>query len=115
MLDGRLEADAENPWLSSLLAQAYAGTGGIHLADRMGRRAVSQLPVTRDAVAGIALVERLARVYLLTGDSEHALDELAFLLEIPSPITVAVVRLDPAWEPLRGDQRFQALLERFGQ
>ncbi len=113
LLDNRLEADAENPWLSSLLAQAYAGTGGVHLADRMGRRAVSQLPVTHNAVAGVGLVERLARVYLLAGDTEHALDELAFLLEIPSPVTVAVLRLDPAWEPLRGDKRFQALLERF--
>lgn len=113
LLDDRLEADPANPWLSSLLAQAYAGTGGVHLAARMGQRAVAQLPVTTDAVAGAELVERLARTYVLAGDHEHALDELAFLLEIPSPVTVAVLRLDPAWAPLREDPRFRALLERF--
>ena len=75
---------------------------------------MSQLPVTRDAVGGVELVERFARIYVLAGDHEHALDELAFLLEIPSPVTVAVLRLDPVWDPLRDDARFQALLERFG-
>ena len=113
LLDDRLEAEPVNPWLSSLLAQAYAGTGGAHLAARMGQRSVSQLPVTRDAVAGPELVERLARTYVLAGDHERALDELAFLLEIPSPVTPAVLRLDPTWRPLRQDPRFAELLERF--
>ena len=44
---------------------------------------------------------------------QHALDELAFLLEIPSPVTVAILRLDPTWRPLDGEPRFQELLERF--
>ena len=113
LLDDRLEADPANPWLASLLAQAYAGTGGEHLAARMGQRAVAQLPVTTDAVAGVELVERLARTYVLAGDLEHALDEIAFLLEIPSPLTPALLRLDPAWRPLRDRPRFQALLERY--
>jgi tetratricopeptide (TPR) repeat protein len=115
LLDDRLEADPANPWLSSLLAQAYAGTGGAHLAARMGQRAVAQLPVTVDAVAGAELVERLARTYVLAGDLEHALDELTFLLEIPSPVTVAVLRLDPAWAPLREEPRFQDVLEYFSR
>ena len=53
----------------------------------MGQRAVAQLPVTVDAVAGAELVELLARIYVLAGELEAALDELAFLLEIPSPVT----------------------------
>ena len=113
LLDDRLGAAPDDPWLSSLLGQAYAGTGGPHLAARMGQRAVGQLPVTSNAVGGALLVERLARTYVLAGDFERALDELAFLLEIPSPLTVAVVRLDPAWDALAADPRFAALLERF--
>ncbi len=114
LLDDRLAAAPEDPRLSALLGQAYAGTGGAHLGIRMGQRAVAQLPVTGDAVAGAELVERLARIYVLAGEFEHALDELAFLLEIPSPITVAVLRLDPVWVPLRDEPGFQALLQRFG-
>ena len=114
LLDDRLEASPGDPGLSARLGQAYAGTGGGTLGVRMGQRAVGQLPVTADAVAGPELVERLARIYVLTGDNDHALDELAFLLEIPSPVTVAVLRLDPTWRPLRGEARFRKLLERFG-
>jgi tetratricopeptide (TPR) repeat protein len=114
LLDDRLESTPGDPGLSALLGQAYAGTGGAHLGIRMGQRAVTQQPVTVDAVAGAEQVERLARIYVLAGDFEHALDELAFLLEIPSPVTVAVLRLAPVWEPLRDEAGFQALLERFG-
>ncbi len=114
LLDDRLEANPDDPLLSVLLGQAYAGTGGARLGVRMGQRAVGQLPVTIDAVDGAELVERLARIYVLAGDAEHALDELAFLLEIPSPVTAAVLRLDPVWRPLRDSAGFQALLERFG-
>ncbi|MFQ5350505.1 MAG: hypothetical protein ACE5EG_08700, partial [Thermoanaerobaculia bacterium] len=74
LLDDRLKTTPGDPALSARLGQAYAGTGGGRLGVRMGQRAVSQLPVTTDAVAGPELVERLARIYVLTGDSEHALD-----------------------------------------
>ena len=114
MLDDRLESAPTNPWLSSLLGQAYAGTGGGHLGARMGQRAVAQLPVTVDAVAGAELVERLAKIYVLAGDHEHALDELAFLLEVPSPLTTAVLELDPAWRPLREEPRFRELIDYYG-
>jgi tetratricopeptide (TPR) repeat protein len=113
-LDDRFEEEPGNPRLSSLLGQAFAGTGGAHLAGRMGQRAVAQLPVTTDAVAGAELVERLARIYLLAGDEERALEELAFLLEIPSPVTVALLRVDPVWRPLHGETSFEELLARFG-
>ena len=79
----------------------------------MGQRAVAQLPVSSDAVAGVEVVERLARTYVLVGDFERALDEIAFLLEIPSPLCPSLLRLDPAWRPLRDRPRFRELLERF--
>jgi serine/threonine-protein kinase len=113
LLDDRLLAAPAEPRLSALLGQAYAGTGGARLGIRVGQRAVAQVPVTVDAVAGAVLVERLARTYVLAGDLEHALDELAFLLEVPSPVTVALLRLDPVWEPLRDRPRFQSLLEHY--
>ena len=56
--------------------------------------------------------EDLARVQALVGDPEAAIDILDDLLTRPGRLCVPLVRLDPAWDPLRKHPRFQALLEK---
>jgi hypothetical protein len=53
-------------------------------------------------------------VQTLVGDPEAAIDILDDLLTRPSRLCVPLVRLDPAWDPLRKHPRFQALLEKHG-
>ena len=55
----------------------------------------------------------LARVYTMIGDYGAAVEQLDRLLSVPSEISVPLLRINPAWDPLRDDPRFQALLEKY--
>ncbi len=78
-----------------------------------GKRAVDLLPESQDAFDGPRCTASLAQIYALTGDSDEAFRLLDHLLQIPSGITVHVLKLDPAWDPLRKDPRFQALIDKY--
>ena len=58
-------------------------------------------------------MEDLARIYTMVGEYDAAIDQLESLLAIPSNTTVPLLRLDPAWDPLREHPRFQALLAKY--
>ncbi len=96
------------------LAVAYAGLGRTSDAIREAQHAVEQMPFERDAFDGAEAVGNLAQVYAMTGDVARAVERLEILLSRPSRLTVAWLHLDPVWDPLRNDPRFQALLERYG-
>jgi len=53
----------------------------------------------------------LARIYVMVGEFDAAIDRLKFLLSIPSQVTIPLLRLDPAWDPLRDHPRFKKLVE----
>jgi Flp pilus assembly protein TadD len=76
-----------------------------------GRRAVELLPVTRDAMTGAELMMFLAIIYAWTGEKDLALKELTSLLEIPGHLSYGQLRLHPYWDPLRGDPRFDKIIE----
>jgi serine/threonine-protein kinase len=56
-------------------------------------------------------VEELAAVYVQLGRQDEAIDQLEYLLTVPSYLTVASLRIDPTWDPLRDHPRFHKLLE----
>ncbi len=58
---------------------------------------------------------RLGLAYAFAGEKEAAIDQLELLLSTPNPITTARLRLDPFYDPLRSNPRFQALLEKYEQ
>ena len=58
---------------------------------------------------------RCARIYVMVGEYDAAIDQLDFLLSIPSRISVPLLRIDPLYDPPRDHPRFQALLERYEQ
>ena len=74
-----------------------------------GERGVALLPITRDAYAGAYVQHQLARIYLLVGEPEKALDQLEPLLEVPYYLSPGWLRIDPTFAPLRGNPRFEQL------
>jgi hypothetical protein len=77
---------------------------------RLAKQAVEMLPVSKDAVDGPGLVTMLTIVYALTGELEQALQDLSILVKTPSGMTYGDLKLNPAWDSLRGDPRFDKLL-----
>jgi TolB-like protein/Tfp pilus assembly protein PilF len=94
------------------LGLILAGLGEKELAIAEGRRAVELLPESQDALDGPKMTVALAQIYAWTGESDQALQLLDRSLITPNGITVSFLKLDPIWEPLRNDPRFQALIDR---
>jgi TolB-like protein/Flp pilus assembly protein TadD len=97
----------------ALLGLIYAGLGRCEDALAEGKRAVELLPETKDAFDGPILVISRARIHLMCGDFDTALALLDRSLQTPSGVTIQELRLDPVWDPLRHDPRFQRMLTKF--
>ncbi len=93
-----------------------AGLGQREAALREAQLTVELLPLSTDALDGVWPVIALAQVYIMVGKLDAALDKLEFLLSLQAPkyITVPILRLDPIYDPLRSNPRFQALLAKYG-
>jgi TolB-like protein/Flp pilus assembly protein TadD len=78
-----------------------------------GKRAVELLPESLDALDGPQGTSALAQIYAWTGESDEAFRLLDHLLAIPNGLTLPMFKLDPAWDPLRKDPRFQALIDKY--
>ena len=93
-----------------MLALVESALGLKHEAIRAGQRAVQLLPTSHDAFDGPAIATNLAVVYAQLGDHDMALQELTPLLEIPNGPTQGMLRVEPEWDSLRDDARFQKLV-----
>src|SRR5438270_877754 len=78
-----------------------------------GKRAVELLPESQDALDGPQATANLAQIYAWTGEFDEAFRLLDHLLAVPSNLTVPMLKLDPAWDPLRQDPRYQALIDKY--
>jgi serine/threonine-protein kinase len=94
-----------------VLGMIDAALGRKEDALREGRRAVELLPITKDASAGAELVTNLAIIYAWLGEKDLAIKQIEEVMRIPSPLSYGQLKLHPFWDPLRGDPRFEKLLE----
>ncbi len=78
-----------------------------------GKRAVELFPESQDALDGPQATANLAQIYAWTGEFDEAFRLLDHLFAVPSNLTVPMFKLDPAWDPLRQDPRFQALIDKY--
>jgi len=72
---------------------------------------VELLPITKDAWAGAEVLTNLAIIYAWVGEKDLAITQLEEVVRIPTPVSYGQLRLHPFWDPLRGDPRFEKLLE----
>ena len=63
-----------------------------------------------DAMVGVILITNLVRIYALTGEKDLALEQLDIVSKLPCGPTYGELRLDPYWDSLRGDPRFQKIV-----
>ncbi len=114
ILEKELAQRPDDYRVHSALGMALAGLGRRDEAIREGRRAVEMYPVSKDALWGPGQVKTLALIYTMVGEHDAALDQIEYLLSIPSNVSIPYLRLDPRWKPLWDHPRFKELEERFG-
>ena len=107
-----LRESPDNAFRHALVGQILAGLGEKKAAIAEGKRAVDLLPESQDALSGPKATLELAKIYTWTSETDQALQLLEHSLNTPSGITAPVLKLDPVWDPLRSDPRFEALIER---
>jgi len=110
ILERHVAAEPREAGTRMQLAIAYAELGRKGDALREAARATEILPVSRDGNDGADLQQDYAFVETLVGETDSAVKRLAFLLTIPSDVSVNLLRFDPMWDPLRGNPTFQRLV-----
>ena len=88
-----------------------AGLGEKKKAVSEGRRARELLPISKDNVNGTHMIEFLAVIYAWVGEKDLALQELTTAVHTPGLISYGYLRLHPMWDPLRGDPRFEQIVQ----
>ena len=116
-LESFLKEQPENVVLMGDLALTNMALGDNTAAMTLAERAIAMMSIEKDALTGPRPLDILARVAARAGDSDRAISTLEKLLSMPyeaplaanPPLTPALLRLDPMFEPLRKDPRFQKL------
>jgi tetratricopeptide (TPR) repeat protein len=106
----KVEAHPEDTDLLSVLGLIDAALGRKQEAIEEANRAVEIMPISRDAVDGPFLVANLAIVYAWTNESDLAFEALSTSVRAPAGVAYGDLKLDPVFDPLRKDPRFEKLL-----
>jgi tetratricopeptide (TPR) repeat protein len=109
-MEAQLRDSPQDAELRVLYGLALAYVGRESEAAREGQRALASLPIAKDPFNGVYIQHQLVRIYLLIGEPEKALDQLEPLLKIPYVLSPGWLKIDPNFDPLRGNPRFDRLV-----
>jgi TolB-like protein/Tfp pilus assembly protein PilF len=110
VLEQRLAVKPEDARTIAVLAQVDAGLGHKELAIQEAKHAVDLMPVSKDIYDGALVLEGLAQVYTWTNEPDRAIELLQKLVTMPGYTNYARLKLHPMWNPLRGDPRFEKIV-----
>jgi TolB-like protein/Flp pilus assembly protein TadD len=100
----------DDPSRHLVLAQVLVGLGDKQGGIAEANRAAELLPESRDAFDGPGVTIGQAQVLAWAGENDRALELIKRSLSTPNGITVPVLKIDPGWDPIRNDPRFQQLI-----
>jgi TolB-like protein/Flp pilus assembly protein TadD len=112
LLEEKITTGRSEPSLHAALGRAYAGLDRKSDAVREGAKAIELRPVSQDAFDGTFYLYNFAEIQARVGNTDEALSAIRQLLELSAGLVMspALLRLDPAWDPIRNDPRFQQLI-----
>ncbi|MCI0447220.1 tetratricopeptide repeat protein, partial [bacterium] len=113
ILEKEVKLRPDDPRVHSSLGIAYAGLNRKKDAIREGKLSVELLPISKDAIVGPYFVAYLAEIYVMVGEYDAAVDQLEYVLSIPSNWSTRFLQIDPRWDPLRNHPRFQKLIQKY--
>src|SRR5262249_5145843 len=116
LLEREIVRRPDDARLHSALGRSYAGLGRKADAIREAVRGVELLPTSKDALVGPARIFDLAHVDVVVGDFDAAFNEVDRMLSLATPLflfSVHTFQVDPTWDALRQQPRYQGLIERW--
>jgi TolB-like protein/class 3 adenylate cyclase/Tfp pilus assembly protein PilF len=113
LLEAQLKASPDAADMHIRLAKVLAYLGEKDAALAEAQRGTELQPESKDAFGGPEITEGVAQVHAILGDNGRAIEILDGLLSRPSAVTVQVLKVNPIWDSLRNDPRFQALLTKY--
>ena len=114
LLDAQLKESPDAADMHIRLAKVLACLGEKDAALAEARRATELVPESKDAFGGPEIAAGVAEVHAILGDNGRAIEILDRLLSRPSAVTVQGLKVNPIWDSLRSDPRFQALIDKYG-
>jgi TolB-like protein/Tfp pilus assembly protein PilF len=114
LLQAQLKESPDAEEMHIQLAKVLAHLGEKDAALAEARRAAELRPESKDAFGGPEIAAGVAEVHTILGDNGRAIEILDGLLSRPSAVTVAGLKVNPIWDPLRNDPRFQGLIDKYG-
>ena len=114
IVEGQLKRTPDNADIHIQLAKVLAYLGEKESALGEVQRATEIVPEGKDAFGGPEIMTGVAEVYATLGDKDRAIEILDGLLSRPSSVTAQVLKVNPIWDPLRSDPRFQGLIGKYG-
>jgi TolB-like protein len=110
ILAQRLIVKPEHARTIAVLAQVDAALGQKELAVREAQHAIDLMPISKDIYDGALVLEGLAQVYTWSGERDRAIELVQKLVSMPSYVNYGRLKLHPLWSPLRGDPRFEKIV-----
>ena len=113
--EAQLKQSSDDARIHAQSAKVLACLGENEGALLEAQRARQLLPESKDAFGGQEIMASMAEVHAILGNNAYAIEILEGLLSRPSWVAVEGLKVDPVWDPLRNDPRFQALLKKYGR
>ena len=114
IIEDQLKRTPDNADTHIQLAKVLAYLGEKESALAEVQRATEIVPEGKDAFGGPEIMSGVAEVYATLGDKDRAIEILDGLLSRPSSVTAQALKVNPIWDPLRSDPRFQGLIGKYG-